>query len=111
MNEHLRQRGRTERMLAAATSYSALKREVRVYVHSPGYAQQLSRHPLLRQRPDIKVEAVPEDFDWTKMHNPRLHPNCVCLVDHAAIEVKLQHLDEQALRLDQLRRQLYALTT
>lgn len=110
MNDHLRQTGRTTRLVANAISYDTQGHEVYVLVHDLTYARVLAKHAMLRQRPGIKVEVVPENFDWTTFRL-ETRPDAICLVDHAAIEVKLQRLDEHILRQQQLARQLYALTT
>lgn len=111
MNEHLRQTGRTERMLANAISLCTQGRAVYIYTDSRGVRrlQDQLRNPAWSS---IKVEVLPEDFNWTIMKpHDRAHPNCVFLVEHQLIELELQKLDERILRLQQLARQLYSLTT
>lgn len=111
MNLHLRQTGRTTRMLAQAASYAAQGRAVYVYAHHPHYVRELQKK-FGEHYPSVKFEVLPESWDWSTMRpNDRAHPNCVFLVDHYAIELHLEDTDKEIMRLQQLARQLYHLTT
>jgi len=112
MNLHLRQTGRTTRMLAQAAAYAAQGRAVYVYGHHPHYVRLMQRD-FGTGFPSVKFEVLPEDWDWVCMQpgGQRAHPNCVFLVDHLAIELRLEELDKQLMKMQQLVRQLYALTT
>lgn len=59
-----------------------------------------------------KFEALPEGFNWETFtpHN-RAHLSCAFIVDHSLIESELLEIDKQIMRLQQLARQLYHLTT
>lgn len=111
MNEHLRQTGRTTRMLATATSLCTRGRAVYIYTDSVGVRrlQAELRDPAWRS---IKIEVLPEHFNWETMRpSDRAHPNCVFLVEHHLIEERLQRLDKEIMQMQQLARQLYHLTT
>lgn len=112
MNAHLRQTGRTERMIANALSLNARGRAVYIFTDSQRGVARL-REILRPEHNAIKVEVIPQHFDWEWMRpqgsNP--HPNYVFLVEHQVIERELGKLDEEILRLQQLSRQLYHLTT
>lgn len=113
MNLHLRQTGRTYRMLCQAVSLNAQGRAVYIYVHHEVFRRRLVTWAKELHLPSsVKIEVLPDDFNWSTMRpHDRMHTNCVCLVDHAAVEIHLQELDEQILKLQQLTRQLYHLTT
>jgi hypothetical protein len=115
MNEHLRQTGRTERMIREAIRLSYMGRAVYVLVHEKSYIESLQYriHDTVGHcNHGIKVEVLPESFDWERMRpsQSRAHPNCVWLVEHAAAEMRLEQLDMQILLLQQLQRQVYQLT-
>ena len=111
MNNHLRQTGRTTRMLAAAASYAAQGRAVYVYAHHQTYVEMLKRQ-FGSQYPSVSIEVLPKIWDWSSMRpNHLAHPNCVFLVDHNAVEIHLEDVDKEIMRLQQLARQLYSLTT
>lgn len=115
MNEHLRQTGRTERLIKEAIRLSHMGRAVYVLVHNRNYIEPLQHriHDTVGHRNHgIKVELLPEEFDWGRMRPCRshAHPNCVWLVEHAAAEMRLEQLDMQILLLQQLQRQVYQLT-
>lgn len=115
MNEHLRQTGRTERLIEEAIRLSHMGRAVYVLVHNRNYVEPLQHriHDTVGHRNHgIKVEPLLEGFDWEKMRplHSRAHPNCIWLVDQAAAEQYLEQLDLQVLRLQQLQRQVYQLT-
>lgn len=115
MNEHLRQTGRTSRMISQAVALMCQGREVVILAHHEVFARDL------RQRVDaalvaggarsIKVQVMPERFNWRTMRVEGANPNSVFLVDHMAIEIQVEDIDKQILRLQQLARQLYPLTT
>jgi hypothetical protein len=112
MNDHLRQTGRTERMMARAVSLRSLGHAVYILTDANS-VRRLRDHELIHGFTSIKVEEMPQHFDWEKMcPAPGLHhPNCVFLVEHHVIERELQKLDEKIMRMQQLSRQLYHLTT
>jgi len=107
MNEHLRQTGRTTRLLEEAARFERTDCRVAVFVHHPQYAQLVRQSRRSYTGP---IEVVPEHFDWKAMRDPQ-RPELKCFVDHAAVELRLQQVDEQIMRLQQLARQLYPLTT
>lgn len=110
MNEHLRQTGRTQRMLASAVSLCAQGRAVYIYTDAHG-VRRLKDQLRDPRWSSIAVEPLPEDFDWTTMSVRKSHPNCVFLVEHQIVEQHLAELDAKIMRLQQLARQLYHLTT
>lgn len=115
MNEHLRQTGRTERLIQKAIRLNGMGRAVYVLVHNRNYVEPLQHriHDTFGHcNHGIKVELLPEAFDWERMRpsQSRAHPNCVWLVEHAAAEKRLEQLDMQILLLQQLQRQIYQLT-
>lgn len=106
MNEHLKQTGRTTRLIEKAKQLQAEGRNVVVLMPTRQMAQVLQR----TWRLDVPVEAVPDEFDWVRLQDPR-RPYTTFLVDHRAVEMRLQEIDEEIMRLQQLARQLYPLTT
>lgn len=114
MNLHLRQTGRTTRMMEQAVSHAAQGRAVYVYAHHRVYVRQLEQkfQRQLIVYPSIKIEMLPDAWDWQSMRpNDKAHPNCVFLVDHTAVELHLEEIDKEIMRRQQLARQLYSLTT
>jgi hypothetical protein len=114
MNLHLRQTGRTTRMLAQAAAMANLGRAVYVYAHHITYVRQLEKqfHGGGRNHASVKFEVLPHDWNWRTMcPNDKAHPNCVFLVDHATVEIHLEEVDKEIMRLQQLARQMYSLTT
>ncbi len=118
MNEHLRQSGRTSRMLSNAVALAVQGWIVYVLAHETKYAEQLrvrlkadlpSASPACKS---IKFQTVPDDFDWAIMrpHSARHDDHCVWLVDHATIEQCILKLHQQIMQKQLLATQLYALT-
>ena len=113
MNEHLRQTGRTDRMLGMAASLVAQGYTVHVLMANEMEARNLRdsrRHAYPLNQ--LTVGTV-DGLDW-KTLRPRdvpYHPDTKYLIDHHAVELRLQDLDEEILQKQQLARQLYALTT
>ena len=114
MNDHLRQTGRTTRLMGQAVSLAAQGRAVYIFAHNSQYAQRMQRD-FEAQFPSVKsvkFDVLPEGFNWRSMQpgGPRHHPNCVFLVDQCAVELHLIEVDKQIMQLQQLARQLYQLT-
>lgn len=111
MNEHLRQTGRTTRLMKKAQDLVAMGHTVTLLVHDDRYRRTVAQRAE-QLRYSFRVSVVPQYFDWEKMRPREVRDSTtVWLADHAAVEQHLQHLDEEILRLQQLARQLYALTT
>lgn len=110
MNEHLRQTGRTTRLMEKAQEIENQGRQVTLYVHNKSY-QRLVEGEARRRGQTFTVDSIPYHFDWEHMRPMEYQGPNVCLVDHAAVEIELQRLDERILKMQQLARQLYHLTT
>lgn len=82
--------GRTTRMMGEAKRLARAGRAVYVIAWSGDHAKMLERS-LTTEEAELAIKfetaASPGNFEWEP--SPRLlgaHPNCVVLVDHAAIE-------------------------
>lgn len=121
MNEIHRQSGRTTRMLEDACRAAYVGRAVYILVHSHDAARYLEKHVNATwekmTRPGaqhgIKVESMTQwdhhgQWNWHKMQpygNP--HPNCLFLVDHHAVELKLEQVHAEIQSLATLAGKLY----
>ncbi len=84
-----------------------------IVVHDSRYAKLLrASFPGLNKAVRIDTIDTYPIFNWARMR-PETDNDYTCryFVDHAAVEQELEALDKQILRLQQLARQLYALTT
>jgi hypothetical protein len=106
MNKHLIQTGRTTRLVEKAARLQADGHDVVVLMPTIQMAQILQRTWNL----SVPVRAIPDTFDWETLKD-RHHPRRVCLLDHTVVEMRLQEIDNEIMRLQQQARQLYPLTT
>lgn len=96
MNKHLRQTGRTTRMLKHALQLSEQRRAVYVIADNERQADMMRRQ--LGDGPHgIKVETLASlgNYDLITGDLRGAHPNCVVLVDHYVIERRFGRLWEQ----------------
>ena len=120
MNEHLKQTGRTTRMLDQAVALAKQGRAVYVVApsrqHVPQWEDMLLDALIRGSVPQpsclgIKIEAgVPPQFDWDKMRVPGAHPNSVWLLDHFVAEREITHITQKIAYLEMLRMKLYPMT-
>lgn len=122
MNEHLRQTGRTTRLVEQACREAYAGRAV--YLLVPGHDQVRWMEDFVNRtwakmvneaRPHgIKVENMRhwDDhrlWDWAEMQPmPRNHhSNCLFLVDHTAVEIRLEQVQRDIKHLAELAGKLY----
>lgn len=118
MNEHLRQTGRTTRLIEKAVHEARAGRAVHILV------AQSPQGKLLAKRVDdlwqhlypgdrghgIKVELPMPGFNWNYMRPINAHPNCVFLVDHTLAEAHIEEIQKDINKLAKLAAKLYPLT-
>lgn len=117
MNEHLRQTGRTTRMLERAMMEALHGHAVYVLADSP-YTRLLARQfeDMWRKHHGSRLHGVKFEtpssvgFDWDQMRQPSAHPNCVFLLDHTIVEREIQQIQKTIERLATKAAQLYPLT-
>lgn len=119
MNEHLRQTGRSTRLLEKAMYEAMCGRAVYVVALTDAHAKDLRyRFGVLWEkhqggRPHgVKFETPGRlgNFDWRTMSLPLAHPNCVLLLDHTVVERRIAHINEDIQRLVAEAAKLYPLT-
>jgi len=105
MNELHRQTGRTTRMIEHAKDLAKQGRSVYILVNNASHLRFMQNHyPELRDLGiKFETEETLDGFDWFGLA-PRyvMHPNCVVLVDHWAIESRLQLLLSEMHRWDHI---------
>ncbi len=122
MNQSLAQTGRTTRLIERACMEALNGRAVYVFAHDEAYARMLKkkvdeiwqRMVGKGRKHGIRVEnmAYWDDrrmWNWERMlpaHND-WHPNCLWLVDHAAVEMQLIRIDERMREMAALAGSLY----
>jgi hypothetical protein len=97
----LRQTGRTTRMISQAMAMHAAGLKVYVITHASAYAKVLRKQfPALPESVWMGSFAELGNFDPETHRLVGAHPNCVVLIDHAAIEQRYGALLEELHRYD-----------
>jgi len=124
VNEHLRQTGRTERMIQEAFFAVRQRRAVYVMVAQAEHVKPMiiriddawlafcEQHGMRDVVHGIKVE-TPRTlpfWNWTTMQLERAHPNCIVFVDHSAVEMQIEFLQRQIKAMAEQIGRLYPLT-
>lgn len=99
----LKASGRTTRLLAEAISQDRSGRAVYVLTLDASHAESL-KEECLRIAPDVRIKfeaaGCLRNLSWEQVRLVGAHPNCLVLIDHAAIEAKFGALLQMLHRFD-----------
>lgn len=117
LNEHLRQTGRTERLLKQAVTLSQQGRKVYVLCATEQMARELDRTRFSEYRRHVPLGQVefiriPPNFNWETMRlaNTSYDYGVVYLADHHLAEQEVQRLQSKITHFELLKLQIYQMT-
>lgn len=112
LNDHLRQSGRTERLIQKAEELAKLGRRVFIMCATQDMANALQTQRIGRpgRNTVIKAIKIPSNFNWETMQPPDPEVNAIYLADHHLAEQEVLRLQAKISHFELLKLQVYQLT-